>query len=137
MNRKRKRFAQEYIIDCNGAQAAIRAGYSKKTARTQAAQLLANLSVKQEIDRLMAKKAQEASLSVDTVLKNLRKGIEEAWQRQPPDLAAIARFSELQGKYLAMFTDKHITNTERVRELTEAEHEEARRLAAIRLQQPA
>lgn len=34
MNRRQKRFCEEYLIDCNAVQAAIRAGYAKKTARS-------------------------------------------------------------------------------------------------------
>ena len=46
---KRDRFCQEYVIDCNATQAAIRAGYSEKTANEQGARLLANVSVKNRI----------------------------------------------------------------------------------------
>jgi phage terminase small subunit len=42
---KIKRFCEEYIKDFNGLQAAIRAGYSKKTAKEQASQLLTKLNV--------------------------------------------------------------------------------------------
>lgn len=42
---KQERFAAEYLIDLNGTQAAIRAGYSPKTANEQAARLLTNVSV--------------------------------------------------------------------------------------------
>lgn len=50
MNKKQKRFADEYLIDCNATQAAIRAGYSKKTANEQGNRLLANVSVKTYIE---------------------------------------------------------------------------------------
>ncbi len=43
---KQKRFVEEYLIDLNATQAAIRAGYSIKTANEQGSQLLANLSVR-------------------------------------------------------------------------------------------
>ncbi len=49
---KQERFCQEYIIDLNGTQAAIRAGYSPKTANEQSAQLLAKLSIKSRVDEL-------------------------------------------------------------------------------------
>lgn len=42
---KRQRFVAEYLIDLNATQAAIRAGYSPKTANEQGSQLLADLSV--------------------------------------------------------------------------------------------
>ncbi len=49
---KIKRFCEEYIKDLNGTQAAIRAGYSPKTANEQAARLLAKVSVQNYISEL-------------------------------------------------------------------------------------
>lgn len=46
---KQQRFVDEYLIDLNATQAAIRAGYSEKTANEQAARLLANVSIKEAI----------------------------------------------------------------------------------------
>ena len=42
---KQEMFCKEYLIDLNATQAAIRAGYSKKTANEQAGRLLVNVSV--------------------------------------------------------------------------------------------
>src|SRR5262249_53478937 len=42
---KQERFVQEYLVDLNATQAAIRAGYSKKTATEQASRLLTNVKV--------------------------------------------------------------------------------------------
>ena len=50
---KQEAFVREYLIDLNATQAAIRAGYSAKTAKDGAAQLLANISVKKAIDAAM------------------------------------------------------------------------------------
>ena len=47
---QRRRFVQEYLVDVNGTQAAIRAGYSEKTAKIQASQLLTYLNVSQAIE---------------------------------------------------------------------------------------
>ena len=47
---KQKRFIDEYMVDYNATQAAIRAGYSEKTARYQASQNLTKLNI-QEIGR--------------------------------------------------------------------------------------
>ena len=47
---KRQRFVDEYVVDFNGTQAAIRAGYAPKAANEQAARLLANASVKAAIE---------------------------------------------------------------------------------------
>lgn len=51
VNRKQKRFADEYLIDCNATQAAIRAGYSPKTANEQGNRLLANVSISTYIEQ--------------------------------------------------------------------------------------
>jgi phage terminase small subunit len=45
---KQLAFCQEYVVDKNGTQAAIRAGYSENSANEQAAQLLAKLSIKKK-----------------------------------------------------------------------------------------
>lgn len=55
MNAKQKRFADEYLIDCNAEQAAIRAGYSEKYARGQSYKLLANVGIKSYIDEQLEK----------------------------------------------------------------------------------
>ena len=54
LNVKRRKFCREYMIDGNGTQAAIRAGYSKRSANPMAARLLAMDSIKAEIARLEA-----------------------------------------------------------------------------------
>jgi len=47
---KQQRFASEYLIDLNATRAAIRAGYSEKTAKVQASQLLTKLNIKAYVD---------------------------------------------------------------------------------------
>ena len=54
MTVKQKRFADEYLIDGNATQAAIRAGYSKKTAYSQGERLLKNVEVKNWINEQLA-----------------------------------------------------------------------------------
>jgi phage terminase small subunit len=49
MTPKQQRFVEEYLIDLNGTQAAIRAGYSAKTANEQAARLLVNVSISEAV----------------------------------------------------------------------------------------
>lgn len=55
LNPKQDRFCREYVIDLNGTQAAIRAGYSKKTANEQAGRLLVNVSIQNRIKELQNK----------------------------------------------------------------------------------
>lgn len=73
MTEKNKRFIEEFLIDLNGTQAAIRAGYSAKTANEQAARLLANVSIQQEISKAMAERSRRTGINQDRVLQELAK----------------------------------------------------------------
>jgi phage terminase small subunit len=68
---KRQRFVDEYLIDLNATQAAIRAGYSPRTANEQGSQLLAILSVRDAIDRAQAERSRRIGLHADRVLEEL------------------------------------------------------------------
>ncbi|CAK0742888.1 phage terminase small subunit [Gammaproteobacteria bacterium] len=71
LNPKQAAFAREYIKDHNGAQAAIRAGYAKKAARTQASDLLTKPNVQAEIKRLEAPALLEARVDSTRVALEL------------------------------------------------------------------
>jgi phage terminase small subunit len=70
---KQKKFCQEYLIDLNGTQAAIRAGYSKKTANEQASQLLAKLNIQAEVQKLMKERSERTQITQDRVIGELAK----------------------------------------------------------------
>jgi phage terminase small subunit len=70
---KQKRFIEEYLIDLNATQAAIRAGYSPKTAHEQGAQLLAKLSIRSEIDKAIAERSKRTGITQDRILRELAK----------------------------------------------------------------
>jgi phage terminase small subunit len=61
------------MIDLNATQAAIRAGYSVKTANEQGARLLTNVSVQAEIQRLQAEISRRTGISQDRVIRELAK----------------------------------------------------------------
>lgn len=71
LNHKQKQFYKEWLIDANATQAAIRAGYSKKTAYSQGQRLLKNVEGQEYLAELMAKKESELIASQDEVLKYL------------------------------------------------------------------
>ena len=71
MNAKQKRFCDEYLVDCNATQPAIRAGYSARTANEQAARLLANVSIKAYIDEKMERLHNERTADAQEVLEYL------------------------------------------------------------------
>ena len=54
MTEKQKRFVEEYLIDLNATQAAIRAGFSVRTANEQGSRMLANVSIQTAISKAMA-----------------------------------------------------------------------------------
>lgn len=68
---KQKRFCDEYLIDLNATQAAIRAGYSSKTANEQGARLLANVSVQEAIAKATAERSKRTGISQDRVIQEL------------------------------------------------------------------
>lgn len=68
---RQAQFVREYLIDLNGTQAAIRAGFSKKTSNEQAVRLLANVSVRSQIDIAMAERAKRTEITQDRVLQEL------------------------------------------------------------------
>lgn len=70
-NDKHERFCQEYIKDLNGAKAAERSGYSKKTARTQANQLLTKLDISKRVAELKEIRSERTVITQDMVLKEL------------------------------------------------------------------
>ena len=70
---KQARFVQEYLIDLNAAQAAIRAGYSAKTARVIGHENLTNPDIAAAIEKAMAERAERTRLTADWVIDELRK----------------------------------------------------------------
>lgn len=68
---KQARFVQEYLIDLNATQAAIRAGYSEKTAVVIGAQNLTKLNIANEIAKAQGQIAERASIDAVKVLKQL------------------------------------------------------------------
>lgn len=103
LTKKQKLFVEEYLIDLNATQAAIRAGYSPDTAQEQSSRMLSNVMVKNEIDKAMAERSRRTGINQDRILMELAKialvnpekvvNFDEATIRedaQPEDLAAVA-----------------------------------------------
>jgi len=66
---RRERFCLEFVKDCNATQAAIRAGYAKKTARSQAHRLLTNVDIENRIAKLRTEIASELKIEAEDVLR--------------------------------------------------------------------
>lgn len=83
MNDKHKRFADEYLVDLNGTQAAIRAGYSPKTANVQASQLLTNLNIQTYIKEKSQTIADKLGIDAQYVLGSFKKVADRSMQAEP------------------------------------------------------
>lgn len=73
MTKKQKLFVEEYLIDLNATQAAIRAGYSAKTAQEQASRLLSNVMVQGSIAKAMAERSKRTGINQDRILQEIAK----------------------------------------------------------------
>ena len=106
---KQERFCREYIIDLNATQAAIRAGYSKKTANRIASENLSKLDIQKKIQELQqerAERTERTEITQDKVLKELA-GIGFAPITKGKIRAADkTKALELLGRHLGIFTDK-------------------------------
>lgn len=122
---KQQRFCDEYLIDLNATQAAIRAGYSKKTARQTATENLSKPYIKDYIDKRLAEKESELIAKQDEVLKYFTsvmrgesvsevvivEGVGEGCSsarkvEKAPDEKEKLKAAELLGKTYGIFTDK-------------------------------
>ncbi|KQM18391.1 terminase small subunit [Novosphingobium sp. Leaf2] len=68
---KQQTFVDEYLIDLNGTQAAIRAGYSAKTATSQAERLLRNVDVQSAVCAQKAARSEKTGIDAAWVLARL------------------------------------------------------------------
>ena len=68
---RQRRFVDEYLVDLNATQAAIRAGYSERTARFQAARLLTNANIQAAVTRRAEDRAARTEITADAVLKKV------------------------------------------------------------------
>ena len=73
LEKRQQLFVDEYLIDLNATQAAIRAGYSPHTANEQGSRLLANVKVKNEIGKKMAVRSRRTGINQDRVLLEIAK----------------------------------------------------------------
>lgn len=125
MNDKQKRFVTEYLIDFNATQAAIRSGYSEKTARSQGQRLLTNVDIKKAISAERERIQDENIATAKDVEEFLSQvmsgqvdeevlmviGVGEGYSeitRERKELSGKDRLkaAELLGKRHALFTDK-------------------------------
>jgi phage terminase small subunit len=116
---KQARFVEEYVLDLNASRAAIRAGYSSRTADVQGPRLLGNVRIKRAIAEATAHRSERTAITADYVLSRLRTIGERCLQAEPVldraghptgqwrfDSAGANRAFELLGKHLRLFVDR-------------------------------
>ena len=92
MTKKQKRFVEEYLIDLNATQAAIRAGYSPETAGAIGAENLKKPEIKSRIDKAMAERSRRTGVSADRVIQELaRIGFAKLTDVVNPETAEIRK----------------------------------------------
>ena len=126
---KQQRFVEEYLIDLNATQAAIRAGYSERTAKSIGQENLTKPDIQKAIQEAQNKLTERTEITQDYVLTNIQKVIERCMQQEAVlardgspllvegpegDLVPLFEFKEtgalkgleLLGKHLGMFKEK-------------------------------
>lgn len=119
MTPKQERFVREYLVDLNATQAAIRAGYSEKTAHAIGHENLSKPEIAAAIAKGREKAAEQAGISQQWVLDRLRTNAERALQAEPVkdshgrptgeytyQGSVVNGALNLLGKHLGMFADK-------------------------------
>ena len=119
LNDRQERFCREYIIDLNATNAALRADYSKKTARAIGSRLLTNVDIQARLSELQAKPLKKLEITAESVLQKFVEIRDRCLQEEPVynkegnetgeykfDAANALRANEALGKHLKLFTDK-------------------------------
>lgn len=93
---KQQRFVEEYLVDLNATQAALRAGYSPHTAKEQAARLLSKANVAAEIEKAIQARSERTRITADRVVWELASmglydpgDIAQAEIKGPRDIASL------------------------------------------------
>ena len=112
---KQARFVQEYLVDLNGKQAAIRCGYKPSRAERTACELLATRKVSEAVSAGRQLKAETTGRTVAAVMADIGRVRDDAMQEvYDPETGARSMLShkdalkalELEGKHLGAFLDK-------------------------------
>jgi phage terminase small subunit len=119
MTPKQARFAEEYLMDLNATQAALRAGYSPASAKTLGCKLLKNPKVAAAIEAGMAARSRRTGIEADWVLQRLKEVAQRCLTAEPAkdrkgkptgeyrfDARGATKALELVGKHLGMFSAK-------------------------------
>lgn len=104
---KQSLFVKEYLVDLNAKQAAIRAGYSKKTAEWIGPQLLKKTHVSKVVKKALSKRSDKTEITAEWVIEKLKIVLTTCLDPQEGFNAAGANKAlELIGRHIGMFTEK-------------------------------
>lgn len=116
LTEKQKRFCEEYLIDLNATQAAVRAGYSPKTASRIAVELLNKTHVSQYLAKLMQVRSESTKITSEQVVKELEKiAFSDTEITGKEKMKAL----ELLGKHLGMFQNQNSDESKVLEKLDE------------------
>ena len=101
---KQQRFVEEYLIDLNATQAAIRAGYSEKTAYSVGHENLKKPEIQKAIEEAQEKLSNKAQVTVEMVVQGLLNEAKDLSDGSTQS-ARVSAWAHL-GKHLGMFKDK-------------------------------
>ena len=99
------RFVDEYMVDLSGTQAAIRAGYSAKTAAQQASRLLRNVKVQQAIATRQKELAEKRAWDIDRLVDEAEENLNKA--RLLHQMGSANGALEFIGKATGLLSEKH------------------------------
>lgn len=104
LTEKQKRFCEEYLVDLNATQAALRAGYSQKTAYSIGDENLKKPEIREYLQELIDQRSERTGITADTVLKELERiALSDAEITGKEKIKAL----ELLGKHLGLFTEQN------------------------------
>jgi phage terminase small subunit len=121
---KQEMFCKEYLIDLNATQAAIRAGYSPKTAKETGYENLTKPHIAEYINDMKSKREEKVEITAEGVLRDLQlarditlglkphhivstvEGIPMSSELHKTDMTNFVKINEIYMKHLGMFTEK-------------------------------
>jgi hypothetical protein len=109
-------------------------GYTDRYIHSYGSKIWQNIGVQSKINTFKQESDKKAQITVTEVLNSIEYGVQKC--KECNNFAALARFVEMQGRYLAMFTDNiNSADITKQRELEAEEKKEAAEIATIRLHQ--
>ena len=95
---KQRKFVSEYLVDLNATQAAIRAGFSERTAGSMAQKLVAKSHIQEAIKAAQSQREKRTLVTVDYVVSSLREVAERCLQKSPVTNAKGKQIQDEQGR---------------------------------------